>query len=227
MNDGPGTDSDRAQPLRVIIADDDPLARRAIRDTLQAEGIVVIAEAAEGHDAVELALHYEADVVLMDVVLPRVDGITATRRILEQRAGARVIMLSANEDPELAMICLHSGASGFLPKSVRLETLPRIVRAAAGGEPIVTLPVTSALIERLRHNSLDNQGLRPIRSDLTPREWEVLDLLCARQSTDEIANTLVLSSETVRSHVKSILRKLRVRSRDEAIEAARALRSRS
>ena len=210
--------------LKVIIADDDPLARRAIRDALQAHGIVVIAEAAEGHDAVELVLHYDPDVVLMDVVLPRVDGIAATHRILKHNPHVVVVMMSANEDPELGLMCLRSGAGGFLPKTVPLETLPRAVRAAANGEPVVTRRLTSELIERLRRSSPDGKGLRPVRSALTPREWEVLDLLCQHLSTDEIADTLVLSSETIRSHVKNILRKLGVRSRQEAIEVAKELR---
>jgi two-component system, NarL family, response regulator LiaR len=210
--------------LKVIIADDDPLARRAIRDALQEQGMVVIAEAAEGHDAVELVLHYEPDVVLMDVVLPRVDGITATRRILEHNPDVVVIMMSANEDPELGLLCLRSGAGGFLPKTVPLETLPHAIRAAAEGEPVVTWRLTAALIDRLRRSSADGNGLRPVRSQLTPREWEVLDLLCRRLSTDEIADTLVLSSETVRSHIKNILRKLDVRSRQAAIEVANDLR---
>jgi two-component system, NarL family, response regulator LiaR len=211
--------------LRVIIADDDPLARRAIRDTLQEDGIVVIAEAAEGHDAIELVLHYEPDVVLMDVVLPRVDGIAATRRILERLPNVIVVMLTANEDPALGILCLRSGAAGFIPKTVPLEALPRAVRAAADGEPVVTRELTTELIECLRRSSPDGNGLRPVRSDLTSREWEVLDLLCQHLSTDEIADTLVLSSETVRSHVKNILRKLGVRSRQQAVEAATQLRS--
>jgi DNA-binding NarL/FixJ family response regulator len=209
----------------VIIADDDALARRAIRDTLQADGIVVIAEAAEGHDAVELVLHYNPDVVLMDVVLPRVDGIAATRRILERSPQVVVVMLSANEDPELGVMCLRSGAGGFLPKTVPLETLPQAIRAAAAGEPVITRRLTAELIDLLRRSSPDGYGLRPVSSDLTSREWEVLDLLCRHLSTDEIARTLVLSSETVRSHVKNILRKLGVRSRQQAVEVAKELRS--
>jgi NarL family two-component system response regulator LiaR len=214
-----------ADALKVIIADDDALARRAIRDALQADGIVVIAEAAEGHDAVELVLHYNPDVVLMDVVLPRVDGIAATRTILERSPHVVVVMLSANEDLELGMLCLRAGAGGFLPKTVPLETLPRAIRAAAAGEPVVTRRLTSELIDRMRRSSPDGYGLRPVHSALTSREWEVLDLLCQHLSTEEIADSLVLSSETVRSHVKSILRKLGVSSRQQAVEVAKELRS--
>jgi NarL family two-component system response regulator LiaR len=217
--------STAAAALKVIIADDDALARRAVRDALQADGIVVIAEAADGHDAVQLVLHYHPDVVLMDVVLPRVDGIAATRRILERSPHLVVVMLSANDDPELGVLCLRSGADGFLPKTIPLETLPRAIRAAAEGQPVVTRRLTAELIANLRRSSPDGQGLRPVSSELTSREWEVLDLLCRRLSTEEIADTLVLSSETVRSHVKNILRKLGVRSRQQAVEMAKELRS--
>src|SRR5262249_4259709 len=148
----------------------------------QEQGIVVIAEAAEGHDAVELVLHYEPDVVLMDVVLPRVDGIAATRRILQHNPAVVILMLSANEDPEVGLACLRSGADGFLPKTVPLETLPTAIRAAAAGEPIVTPTLTAELIDRLRRSSPDGHGLRPVRSELTSREWEVLDLLCQQLS---------------------------------------------
>jgi two-component system, NarL family, response regulator LiaR len=221
---GPPDNQLTIDAVRVVIADDDPLARRAVRDALQDDGIVVIAEAPEGHDAVELALHYDPDVVLMDVVLPRVDGITATRRILAQSPDVVIVMMSANEDPELGLMCLRAGASGFLPKTVALETLPRAIRAAAAGEPVVTRHLTAELIQRLRR-SPDGHGMRPVRSALTGREWEVLDLLCQGLSTEAIAETLVLSSETVRSHVKNILRKLDVRSRGEAVEMAKELRS--
>src|SRR5262249_9274258 len=120
---------------------------------------------------------------------------------------------------------LRSGADGFLPKTVPLETLPTAIRAAAAGEPIVTPTLTAELIERLRRSSPDGHGLRPVRSELTSREWEGLDLLCQQLSTDEIADALVLSHETIRSHVKNILRKLGVRSRKEAVQVAKELRS--
>jgi two-component system, NarL family, response regulator LiaR len=212
-------------PLRVVIVDDDPLARRAIRDALQQAGIVVIAEAVDGHDAIQLAVHYSPDVVLMDVVMPRLDGMTATRRIIEQAPGVSVVMLSANDDDDVGLLCLRAGASGFLTKNVDLDVLARALRAATVGEAVVSRRLTMRLIDDLRRTSPDGVGMRPVRSALTPREWEVLDLLCQDKSTDDIADSLVLSSETIRSHVKNILRKLNVRSRQEAIKAARGLRS--
>jgi len=205
-----GSDTAPAEaPLRVIVADDDPLARRVVRDALEAGGIIVIAEASTGREAVELSLYYKPDVVLMDLVMPDGDGIQATRRILAREPGVEVVILTSCDDDAVGIISLRAGATGFLNKRAGVEALPRALR----------------LVDSMRRTPADGAGLRPVRSRLTPREWEVLDLLCAGQSTDEIAATLVLSSETVRSHIKNLLRKLGVSSRQAAVEQARRLRA--
>jgi two-component system, NarL family, response regulator LiaR len=211
--------------VRVIIADDDPLARRAVRDALQSDGVIVIAEAKDGQEAVELSRHYRPDVVLMDVVMPGMDGVTATRCLAERDEPPAVVMLSAADDDVLGLLCLRNGASGFLPKTTSLISLSRALVAASKGEVVVSRRLTKRLIEGLRQTPVDGHGLRPVRSPLTSREWEVLDLLCQNQSTDDIAHTLVVSGETVRSHVKNILRKLGVSSRKEAVAAAGKLRA--
>jgi two-component system, NarL family, response regulator LiaR len=211
-------------PLRVIVADDDALVRRVLRDVLQRAGIVVIAEAGGGREAVELTLYYKPDVVLMDVLMPGTDGIAATREILGALPEAKVVMLSSSEDEELGLLALRLGACGYLAKSVNTESIPRALRAAADGEAVVPRRLTTRLVDAMRRTREDGAGIRPVRSPLTAREWEVLDLLCQRLSTDEIADALVLSSETVRSHIKSILRKLRVSSRGEAVAIAEELR---
>lgn len=213
-------------PIRVIIADDDPLARRALRDALQEAGVIVIAEAASGGDAVQLALHYEPDVVLMDVTMSGLDGVAATRTLRARAPHVNVVMLSAtSDDDELALMCLHSGASGFLSKAMSLASLPRALRAVVDGEAAISRRLTAYILEGMRRAPLDGIGLRPVRSPLTPREWEVLDLLCRHAGTDEMAEALVLSTETVRTHVKNILRKLGVGSREQAVEAARKMRA--
>jgi two-component system, NarL family, response regulator LiaR len=208
---------------RVIIADDDPLARRAVRDVLQDEGIIVVAEASTGREAVDLAAHYRPDVVLMDMVMPEVDGLQATEQIAERAPGVKVIVLTASDDQELGLLGLQSGALGFLSKRIDLGALPRAVRGVCAGEAAVSRELTAKLVERLqRHHHAGS--MRPVRSVLSGREWEVLDLLCDGASTDDVAETLVLSTETVRSHVKNILRKLAVRSRADAIAMARRIR---
>lgn len=218
----PRTDDDA---LRVIVVDDDPLARRMLRDVLQDAGIVVIAEAGGGREAIELSTYYRPDVVVMDLVMPGVDGIAATRQIVEQSPDVKVVMLTSSDSEEVGLMTLRAGASGFLCKSVGLDALPRALRCARDGEAVVSRTLTMRLIEGMRRVREDGAGMRPIRSPLTPREWEVLDLLCQERSTDDIADTLVLSVETVRSHIKSVLRKLGVRSRQDAVKAASGLRS--
>jgi two-component system, NarL family, response regulator LiaR len=219
---GPQHEDDQ---VRVVIVDDDPFARRMLRDVLQEAGIVVIAEASGGREAVELSLYYRPDVVVMDLVMPGMDGLAATRQIIDQAPDVRVVVLTSSEDEHVGLMTLRAGASGFLPKRVGIEALPRALRGAKQGEAVVSRALTMRLIEGLRRVSEDGAGMRPIRSPLTPREWEVLDLLCQERSTDDIAEALVLSVETVRSHIKSVLRKLSVRSRQEAIKAAAELRA--
>ena len=212
-------------PLRVIVADDDPLARRVVRDALEAGGIVVVAEATTGREAIELSLYYKPDVVLMDLVMPDGDGIHATRRILAREPGLEVVILTSSDDDDVGLVGLRAGASGFLNKRAGVDALPRALRGAAAGEAVVSRRLTMRLVDSMRRARTDGAGVRPVRSRLTPREWEVLDLLCAGQSTDDIADTLVLSSETVRSHIKNLLRKLGVRSREAAVEEARRMRA--
>jgi two-component system, NarL family, response regulator LiaR len=212
-------------PLRVIVADDDPLVRRMLREELQLAGIVVIAEAEGGREAIELSVYYRPDVVLMDLVMPGVDGLAATQRIRELAPDVRIVILTATDDDAIGVGTLRAGASGFIRKSVAIEALARALRRAGDGEAVVTRLLTMRLIEELRAARTDANGLRPIHSELTPREWEVLDLLCRERSTDEIADELVVSIETVRSHIKNVMRKLGVRSRREAIAAAMELRS--
>jgi DNA-binding NarL/FixJ family response regulator len=212
-------------PLRVIVVDDDPLARRMLRDVLQSAGITVIAEAGSGREAVELTAYYRPDVVVMDLIMPGMDGLEATTEITRATPGVRVVILTSSDDDEVGLMTLRAGAAGFLCKSVGIDSLPRALHRAREGEAVVTRKLTMRLIQDLRMVRPDSAGLRPIRSALTSREWEVLDLLCQELTTDEIADRLVVSVETVRSHVKNVLRKLDVRSRREAVAMASRLRA--
>ena len=213
--------------LRALIADDDPFARRVIKDVLQRAGVVVIAEARDGRQAVELTLHYRPDVVVMDVVMPALDGIMATRQIRRRLPEQLVVMLTGagSDDPELGLQALKAGASGFLSKDFEIEALPRALEGLRGGEAAISRTMTLALIERLRDTPTGSAGMRPVKSPLTAREWEVIDLLKESKTTDQIADELVLSPETIRSHVKNILRKLDVRSRQEAVAVADEMRN--
>jgi two-component system, NarL family, response regulator LiaR len=216
--------TDDAPPLRTLVTDDDPLVRRLIRDTLQRDNVTVIAEASTGREAVELALFYRPDVVVMDYMMPEMDGVEATRRIYGQDPEIRVILLTGAGDEALGMRGLRAGAAGFLSKDMELDALPRALRGALDGEAAISRRLAMHLVQHYRSAPLGGMGLRPVRSELTDREWEVLDLLTGGASTDDIARVLVLSNETVRSHLKNLYRKLGVRSRDEAVEAANRMR---
>jgi DNA-binding NarL/FixJ family response regulator len=222
-----GHEADPERKLRVIVVDDDPLARRQVRDALQAAGVIVVADAADGREAVELTKYYRPDVVLMDVVMPVMDGIKATRQIAKETPGTQVVILTGSDEEELGFLGLKAGAVGFLPKDVSVEAIPRVVRGVDAGEAAFSRQLSRQLVERLQAMPDGGIGLRPVRSPLTPREWEVLDLLCEGKGTDEIADALVLSVETVRSHIKNMLRKLGVRSRAEAVNLAVGLRDRA
>jgi two-component system, NarL family, response regulator LiaR len=215
---------DDAPPLRTLVSDDDPLVRRLIRDTLQRENVTVIAEARTGREAVELALFYRPDVVVMDYMMPEMDGIEATRRIYEQAPEIRVILLTGSSDESLGMRGLRAGAAGFLSKDMELNSLPRALRGSLEGEAAISRKLAMQLVQHYRSAPLGGVGLRPVRSHLTDREWEVLDLLTGSATTDDIARVLVLSTETVRSHLKNLYRKLGVRSREDAVEAATRMR---
>jgi DNA-binding NarL/FixJ family response regulator len=212
---------------RAVIADDDPFALRVIKDVLQRAGVIVIAEARDGRQAIELTLHYRPDVVVMDVVMPELDGIMATRAIRRELPEQLIIVLTGagSDDHELGLQALRAGASGFLSKDLEIEALPRALEAVRWGEAAISRKMTLTLVERLRDAPSGSSGMRPVKSPLTPREWEVIDLLKESKTTDQMADELVLSPETVRSHVKNILRKLDVRSRDDAVAAADRMRA--
>ena len=208
----------------MIIADDDAFARRLIKGALRKAGMTVVAEAGDGREAVELGLHYRPDVILMDVVMPGLDGILATRRILAGNPDQLVVVLTGADEEEFGLLALQAGAVGFLSKEIDIDALPQALAAVRNGEGAISRAMTRRLIEQFRKGSRGSAGLRPIKGPLTPREWEVIDLLTPGHSTDQVADTLVLSPETVRSHVKNIMRKLGVHSRGDAVAAVERLR---
>jgi DNA-binding NarL/FixJ family response regulator len=214
-----------AERLRIIIADPDPLARRVIRDSLRFDGgFVVSAEAKEGIEAVELALHYRPELVLMEVGMPGLDGIGACREITTKAPEVRVVMFSVPQDRDVEIRALRAGAGGFLSKNANIEAVVRALRSVAGGEAAVTRSLTNHLVQLLRNTAENGSGMRPVKSPLTTREWEVLDLICAGDSTRDISSKLFLSEDTVYSHTKSILRKLGVHSRTDAVALAARMR---
>jgi DNA-binding NarL/FixJ family response regulator len=211
--------------IRVLIVDGDPLARRAVAELLRAAGsFVVVATAGDGREGVELALHYRPDLVLAATGLPKLDVVDLVRRVVAETHGTRVVVLTVDREDAVAMAALRAGATGVVSKEqARDGALAEALRCVHAGEVSIPGGLARQLVERLRRMPEPGRGVRPIRSPLTTREWEVLDLLAAGLTTRAIADRLVLTEDTVYTHVKNLCRKLGVHSREQAVQAARDL----
>jgi DNA-binding NarL/FixJ family response regulator len=207
----------------VLIADDQALVRAGFRSILEAQpGIKVVGEAADGRDAVALARHRRPDVVLMDIQMPDIDGLEATRRIVEGAApddSIAVLMLTTFDLNEYVYEALRAGASGFLLKDVPPEDLVAAVRVVAAGDGLIAPTITKRLIEQFARSAPPTTPPRGL-DELTPREVEVLTLIARGLSNGEIADELVISGATVKTHVKRVLSKLGARDRVQAVVAA-------
>jgi len=205
--------------IRVLLADDQALVRAGFRMILKSEpAIEVVGEAGDGSDAVALARTLEPHVVLMDVRMPVMDGIAATRVIVDGEDGPRVLVLTTFDLDEYVYEALRAGASGFLLKDAPEEQLIAGIRIVAGGGSLFAPTVTRRLIERFAGGR--PTARQPPLEELTPRELEVLRLVARGLSNAEIAATLVVSEHTVKTHVAHILRKLDLRDRVQAVVLA-------
>jgi two-component system, NarL family, response regulator LiaR len=210
---------------RVLVADPDQLARRALTDALRSSaGFTVIAQASDGVEAVELARHYSPDVVVISSTIAGLDVAAACEQIVRANDATRVVVLATAADLDLETRVVRAGASGFVIKTAESDSIARALGVVIAGNAIISPELTGRLVERLRRTPADGTGTRPVRSRLTNREWEILDLICGGLGTREIADSLYLSPETVNSHVKNVLKKLGVHSRAAAVEAAAVLR---
>jgi DNA-binding NarL/FixJ family response regulator len=204
--------------IRVLLVDDDDLMRAGLRSVLSSdETIEVVGEASDGRAALARARTLTADVVLMDVRMPGLDGIAATRELLAVQPEARVVILTTFEQDDYIFGALDAGASGFLLKRTRPEELIAAVHTVAAGEALLSPSVTRTVIERAAQQPTPDTSARDRLKELTPREREVLTLIAHGLSNGEIAATLVVEESTVKTHVKRILRKLRLRDRVHAV----------
>jgi len=213
--------------VRVVIVDRDALARRAMREEITASGeFVVAAEVGHDDDAIDLVRREDPDLVLIDIGYPHLEGIAVGRELRRQLPSTRMVFCSITDDEDTAVKALRAGAVGFVRKDLAIGPLSRALRGALVGEAAITRQLGMRLIDELYRQSEPGPRLRPAGGELTGREWQVLDLLIDGAGTADIAETLGLAVETVRSHIKHVLRKLGVRTRHEAVEIARRLRGR-
>ena len=207
--------------VRVLLVDDQALVRAGFRMILDAEPDVdVVGEASDGLEAIEAVRLYSPHVVLMDVRMPNLDGIEATRRILELGADTKVLMLTTFDLDEYVYEALRAGASGFLLKDVPPEQLVSAIHIVAQGEALLAPSVTRRVIEEFTKRPPQREGRPPEIADLTAREVEVLRLIARGLSNAEIAKELFVSETTVKTHVAHVLMKLGVRDRVQAVVLA-------
>ncbi|MET7748465.1 response regulator transcription factor [Micromonospora sp. NPDC005367] len=210
------------RPVRVLLADDQPLLRTGFRMVLGAEqDLDVVAEAGDGVEAVDLSRRLLPDVVLMDIRMPRMDGVTATRAIVDARLPVRVLILTTFDLDEYVVGALRAGASGFLAKDVPAADLVAAIRTVAAGEAVVAPRILKRLLDRFAE-VLPDPSAAPPRSlaALTEREREVLVQVARGLSNSEIAAQLSVSETTIKTHVGHVLLKLGLRDRVQAVVLA-------
>jgi DNA-binding NarL/FixJ family response regulator len=210
------------RPVRVLLADDQPLLRTGFRMVLGTEpDLDVVGEAGDGAEAVELARRLLPDVVLMDIRMPRLDGVAATRAIVEARLPVRVLILTTFDLDEYVVGALRAGASGFLAKDVPAEDLLAAIRTVAAGEAVVAPRILKRLLDRFAESLPDPSATPPRTLEvLTDREREVLVQVARGLSNGEIAQELRVSETTVKTHVGHVLTKLGLRDRVQAVVLA-------
>jgi DNA-binding NarL/FixJ family response regulator len=215
----PRADGDR---LRVLLVDDHDLFRTGLRNLLEEQGVQVVGEAASGSDALRIVREIAPDVVVMDLNMPGMSGVEATREITSIAPLTRVVVLTISDQDDDVMDAIVAGACGYLVKDSSIEELMRGINAAAVGESLISPPIASKVLQRMRAVTLD-RGAEKIRAELSERELDVLRLIANGKDNSEIAEALHISPKTVKNHISNILMKLQIENRIQA--AVYAVRS--
>jgi RNA polymerase sigma factor (sigma-70 family) len=203
---------------QVLIADDDDLMRAGLAELLSNDPTIqIVGQASTGREAVERTRRHAPDVVLMDVRMPDLDGIAATRELSQVAPAAKVLILTTFEQDDYIFGALRAGASGFLLKRTRPEELIAAVHTIAAGDSLLSPSVTRRVIDRMAQQPTPELSSQTKLNELTPREREVLELIARGMSNREIAEALVVEESTIRTHVKRILMKLDLRDRVQAV----------
>lgn len=199
--------------IRLMLADDHRMLREGLRRSMTDEGFQVVGEAGDGEEAVRLAAELQPDVILMDVSMPDVDGVEATRRIRDLIPDTRVIMLTMHPDQEVVAAALRAGAAGYLVKDCSTEEIAEAVRLAASDDAAMSADVAASMLDEVRRlpDGVDEDRI------VTKREEEVLQLIADGCSTTEVAEQLFISQKTVKNHLASIYQKLDARDRTQAV----------
>jgi DNA-binding NarL/FixJ family response regulator len=214
-----------APSLRIVVADDQRAVREALATVLDAEpGLEVVGLAADGEEAVELAHRFSPEVVLMDLRMPNVDGVEATKRLADELPDIKVVVLTTFADDTSVLAALEAGALGFLTKDAGREQIALAVRSAAAGQAVLDPSVQASLLRAASPASsvspVASSEPPPLPDDLTPREADVLRGIAAGNSNGEIATELFISEVTVKSHINHLFAKIQARSRAEAVRYA-------
>lgn len=207
------------EPIRIVVADDHPVWRDGLRADFAASGVAeIVGEAGDGGEAIEVALEQLPDVVLMDLNMPTVNGVDATRRIIEEAPTIKVLILSASGEEADVLEAVKAGASGYLLKSATSEELAEALARVRNGEPVFTPSLAGLVLSEFRRVAGGED--RPAEPKLTPRENEVLVLVAKGYTYREIAEKLFISVKTVQNHVQNILTKLQLKKRYELMRYA-------